>query len=104
MKVILLVVSLFFSTLGLAQSSSSNEIWIDVRTAEEYAAGHLAVATNIPFDVIAAHISSITTDKSAPIHLYCKSGRRAEIALQTLQSLGYTKVTNEGGYQELTAK
>jgi phage shock protein E len=104
MKTLLLVVSLFFSTLGFAQSQANNEIWIDVRTAEEYAAGHVPTATNIPFGVIAANINSLTTDKNARIHLYCKSGRRADIALKTLQSLGYTKVTNEGGYQDLKAK
>ncbi|CAM3844160.1 rhodanese-like domain-containing protein [Rheinheimera salexigens] len=101
MKTLLLLVSLFFASFGFAQSQTENEIWLDVRTAEEYAAGHIETAINIPFDVMATHISSITTDKNATIHLYCKSGRRAEIALQTLQSLGYTNVTNEGGYEEL---
>lgn len=79
-------------------------IWIDVRTAEEFTAGHIEGAINIPVEQISAKISQLTEDKNAPIHLYCRSGRRAEITLTELQKLGYRQVTNHGGYQDLLRK
>ena len=79
-------------------------IWIDVRTPEEYQEGHLDDAVNIPHDQIANKISATAADKNAPIHLYCRSGHRASIAKQALEEMGYTHVTNEGGYEALKAQ
>ena len=58
-------------------------------------------AANIPFDRIGDKITAVQPDKTAPVHLYCKSGRRAEAARQTLLKMGYTDVTNHGGYEDL---
>lgn len=76
-------------------------LWIDVRSADEHQAGHLANAVNIPHHHIAQQIATIAPNKDTPIHVYCRSGRRSELALQTLQSLGYTNVTNRGAYKDL---
>lgn len=96
---------LWFSLLlacGLARAEALPEgTWIDVRTTEEYQAGHLENAQNIPFDEIKDKIQALNLDKDAPIHLYCKSGRRAEVALNQLKELGYTNVQNHGGYDDL---
>ena len=81
--------------------------WIDVRTAEEFAGGHHPEAVNIPYETISEHIASVTEDKDADIRMYCRSGRRSGFAMETVQALGYTDVTNEGGYddvQKLLAK
>ena len=86
------------------QPAKAKGIWIDVRTPEEYQEGHLADAVNIPHDQIANKISATAADKNAPIHLYCKSGRRAGLAKQQLEKMGYTNVSNHGGYQDLLAK
>lgn len=85
-------------------SAKKQSIWIDVRSAEEYQAGHIAGAVNIPHTDIAQKISSITTDKDAEIHLYCRSGRRSDVALQELKKLGYTNITNQGAYDDLVKK
>lgn len=87
----------------VSHQAQQADIWLDVRTLEEYQEGHLKDAINIPFDDI-KKISTITNDKKATIHLYCRSGRRAEVARQTLMDLGYTNVTNQGGYRELLDK
>ena len=79
-------------------------IWIDVRTEEEYVQGHLANAINIPYEEIGARVSQVTEDKSADIRVYCRTGRRSGIAKETLESLGYDHVTNEGGYQDLISR
>jgi len=78
--------------------------WIDVRTGFEYGLGHIEGAINIPYDEISSRIKSITEDKDAKIHLYCRSGNRSGKALKTLQSLGYTKAINEGGYNEISKR
>ena len=87
-----------------AQPAKAKRIWIDVRTPEEFKEGHLKDAVNIPVDQIGARIGSVSPDKSAPVNLYCRSGRRSEAALQELKKMGYTNVTNHGGYQDLLQK
>ncbi|AQT62214.1 MerR family transcriptional regulator [Cellvibrio mixtus] len=79
----------------------ASDIWIDVRTTEEFNAGHIEGAAHIPYEEIAARISEITTDKNATIHLYCRSGNRSGIAQQTLQAMGFKNAINEGGYEAL---
>lgn len=76
-------------------------VWIDVRSPEEFATGHLAGATNIPHDEIAGRIAALVPDKSTEIHLYCRSGRRSGLAREVLLGQGYTKVTNDGAYEDL---
>jgi phage shock protein E len=78
--------------------------WIDVRTNVEHSMGHLEGSVNIPHGNIAEKIAAITEDKNANIHLYCRSGGRADKALQTLQGLGYTQAVNEGGYDDIVEK
>ena len=82
-------------------STLSNSIWIDVRTADEFNAGHIEGAAHIPYEEIAVRISEVTTDKDAIIHLYCRSGNRSGIAQQILQSMGFSNAVNEGGYEML---
>ncbi|MDU5793655.1 rhodanese-like domain-containing protein [Haemophilus parainfluenzae] len=79
-------------------------VWIDVRSAEEFNAGHLQDAVNIPHDKIIEGVKALGSDKDAPINLYCRSGRRAEAALTELKNAGYTNVTNHGGYEDLVKK
>lgn len=86
----------------LRQAPARQEaVWIDVRTPEEYAAGHLENAKNIPHDQIGQQIAAHVPNKNTPINLYCRSGRRAETAKQALESMGYTNVQNRGGYEQL---
>ncbi|MBF1254902.1 rhodanese-like domain-containing protein [Haemophilus parainfluenzae] len=86
------------------QPEKAKGVWIDVRSAEEFNAGHLQDAVNIPHDQILARIQAVSPDKNAPINLYCRSGRRAEAALTELKNAGYTNVTNHGGYEDLVKK
>lgn len=71
---------------------------VDVREPHEYAAGHVPGAINIPRGLIESQIwnhvgSSEKTDKERPIILQCQSGKRATLASQTLQELGFTHTT-----------
>lgn len=105
-----------FATWGLATESALKEptaqvqkhkegvVWIDVRTAGEFEQGHLSHAINIPYEQVGEKIAQVATNKNTPIHLYCHSGRRAEVALNTLKNMGYTQVFNEGAYIDLLKK
>lgn len=104
MKTILTVIFLLFSTGLFAETDNSRAVWLDVRTTEEYATGHIEGAINIPHNEIAQRIAELDLDKATPIVLYCKSGRRAGIALETLTNMGYSQVTNEGGYEAIKQK
>ena len=86
------------------QPEKAKGVWIDVRSAEEFNAGHLQDAVNIPHDQILARIQAVSPDKNVPVNLYCRSGRRAEAALTELKNAGYTNVTNHGGYEDLVKK
>ena len=86
------------------QPEKAKGVWIDVRSAEEFNAGHLQGAVNIPHDKIIEGVKALGSDKDAPINLYCRSGRRAETALTELKNAGYTNVTNHGGYEDLVKK
>ena len=86
------------------QPEKAKGIWIDVRSAEEFNSGHLQNAVNIPHDQIIEGIKAVSSDKNAPINLYYRSGRRAEVALNELKKAGYTNVTNHGGYDDLIKK
>lgn len=74
---------------------------VDVRTASEYAQGHLENALLIPHDQIVARAGELGDDKTRPIVLYCRSGNRSSQAKKALDALGYTNVMNAGGYEGL---
>lgn len=64
---------------------------VDVRTPEEFAAGHLSGAILIPYDQIAARARELGPN-TTPIVIYCRTGRRTGIAASALASLGYPRV------------
>jgi len=73
---------------------------IDVRTVEEWKAGHLASAQHLQLELLASNISELATDKDQPIYLYCRSGNRSGQAKTILEALGYSQVTNAGGLRD----
>ena len=85
------------------QQIRAGALLVDVRSPEEFAAGHLEGALNIPHDVIAARLAEFGQDKTKQIVLYCRSGRRSGIARDALIANGFTAVVNAGGYEDLKA-
>ncbi len=72
-------------------------VFIDVRTPEEYAAGHIPGAKLIPLDEIEKRISEIPRDKQ--VYLYCRSGRRSAKAAEILAKHGFANIENvQGGF------
>jgi phage shock protein E len=74
---------------------------IDVRTEQEYNAGHLKNSINIPYGEIKNKIADLALDKNEKIIVYCRSGRRSGIAKEALDEMGYTNVINAGAYEKL---
>ena len=88
------------------QLTANNDITvIDVREAEEFSQGHLQGATNIPRGVLEFQIGDHFADIKTPIVVYCKTGGRAALSAQALQTLGYQNVSSiEGGFEAWTAQ
>ena len=63
---------------------------LDVRAPEEYAAGHVPGAVNIPHDQVADRLAEIPKDKD--VVLYCRSGRRSALAGEVLVGNGYQRL------------
>ena len=103
----LLLLSFFVTVCGQVNANdyekifSKENVLIDVRTPSEYQAGHLKNAVNIPYDKIKSEIEKLASDKAQTIVVYCRSGRRADIAAKNLTGLGYKNVINAGRYNEL---
>ncbi|MBB1381699.1 rhodanese-like domain-containing protein, partial [Shewanella sp. SR41-2] len=74
---------------------------IDVRTAEEFAAGHIEGAINIPFENIVPELAKRNIAKDAEVVLYCRSGNRSGVAQQSLIKQGYSNTYNAGGFDSL---
>lgn len=70
---------------------------IDVREAEEFAAGHLPDARNVPLAKLADRIGEIERFKDRPVIVCCASGVRAGKACGQLGKLGFAKVHNLSG-------
>lgn len=72
-------------------------IILDVRTFEEYEAGHIHEAICIPNETIDARVEKQLKDKDQLILVYCRSGNRSKQASKKLAKLGYTNVKEFGG-------
>ncbi|MBR3873686.1 MAG: rhodanese-like domain-containing protein [Clostridia bacterium] len=74
-----------------------NYIILDVRTEQEYAAGHIPGAMVIPNETIGTEEISQLPDRDQLIMVYCRSGNRSRQASDKLVKLGYTNIVEFGG-------
>ena len=71
---------------------------VDVCNADEYAAGHISAAKNIPVDRLATDLPLQVKNKALPLLFVCASGIRSGKAATAAIKLGYEKVyTLRGG-------
>ena len=68
---------------------------VDVRTPDEFAAGHLPGAVNIPLQELAGRLGELEPKDTAVV-LYCRSGHRSGNAARTLKSTGFVAVHDLG--------
>jgi phage shock protein E len=83
-------------TQAKALVRTQKALLLDVRTAEEFAEGHLEGAINIPVQVLEVKLSSLPAKKDQDIVVYCRSGRRSATAKAILEKAGFTKVHDLG--------
>ena len=82
---------------AFARELSKTEVQlVDVRTPEEYAEGHIPGAVNMNVQDAAFDQQLATLDKTRPVALYCRSGRRSKLAATRAAKVGY-KVTELNG-------
>lgn len=80
------------------QNLNNNDILLDVRTPEEFKAGNIAGALNIPVDELRCRITELPKNKN--IYVYCQVGLRGYLASRILLQNGFEKVFNlSGGYR-----
>ena len=78
-------------------AEESGYIILDVRRPDEFAAGHIPNAINVPNETIGTAELSELPDKNQLIMVYCRSGRRSKEASEKLVKLGYTNIVEFGG-------
>ena len=81
-------------------SISAETVIIDVRTPGEFASGHLEGAVNI--DVQSASFDETVTQlpTDGEYVVYCQSGNRSAAAIDRMEGLGFTELTDAGGVGE----
>ena len=82
------------------------DVLIDVREADEYAAGHIAGAINIPRGLLEFRLSSTAEldSRALRVVLYCKTSGRAALAAVAMADMGYLDVHSiAGGYDAWVA-
>ena len=72
-------------------------IVLDVRTAAEFAAGHVPGARNVSHDELPAKLAELSPLKDKQVVLYCRSGRRTAIAAETLRGAGFGQLLHLEG-------
>lgn len=72
-------------------------ILLDVRRADEFAAGHIPGAVNLPNEKIGTEEIASLPNKNQTIYIYCRSGNRSKKAADKLLALGYTSLIEFGG-------
>ncbi len=78
-------------------AQESGYIILDVRRPDEFAAGHIPNAINVPNESIGTDEIPELPYKDQLIMVYCRSGRRSKEASEKLVKLGYTNIVEFGG-------
>lgn len=120
-KLILLLITISFLILDVnaQEQSSAKKIsprklerklkkdiqLVDVRTSKEFNEQHIKTAVNLNIDDVNFLQAVQYLDKSKPVYLYCRSGKRSNKAAKKLDSLGFQKVYDlEGGINSWNKK
>ena len=80
----------------MAELQQQGLVLLDVRSSEEFAAGHIKGAINIPHDQLAERLAELPKGES--LIVYCRSGRRAGLAAAVLQQAGFKELYELEGH------
>jgi rhodanese-related sulfurtransferase len=79
-------------TLLARIAAGAAPVILDVRSAREFADGHVPGAVHVPFWAVGTRIEAIAADKDEELVVYCGHGPRAMIAGRTLRRRGFTRL------------
>ena len=85
------------TALKTALDAGQVPVLVDVRSAEEYAAGHVKGARNIPVGQVQGRLAELEAYKGGDVYVICQSGGRSAKASATLAAAGYKAVNVTGG-------
>tara|TARA_B110000196_G_C21077728_1_gene630828 strand:+ start:340 stop:729 length:390 start_codon:yes stop_codon:yes gene_type:complete len=83
--------------LTLMATPANKTLVLDVRSADEFAEGHIAGAINISHEEINANLSKIMAYKDQTVVVHCRSGRRAISAENDLRAAGFSDLRHLDG-------
>ena len=79
----------------------NDAVLVDVRTEDEYNSGYIENSLNIDYFSNDFSVNADKLDKSKPIILYCRSGKRSSMSANKISKLGFKEIYNlEGGILE----
>lgn len=84
--------------------TEENYVILDVRTAQEFASGHIPGAVLLPNETIGTEDIPLLPDQDQLILVYCRSGNRSKQAAEKLAQLGYTNIVEFGGINSWTGE
>ncbi len=85
------------ATLATALEKEPPPLVLDVRTPDEFTAGHVPGARNIPLGDLSKHLGDLEASKAAPIYVICRSGSRSAKATALLLKAGFKAPVNVAG-------
>jgi rhodanese-related sulfurtransferase len=77
---------------AVALINREKAVVVDVSDAQEFSAGHISNAKNVPLDQLEAQLPSVVKNKALPLILVCAQGQRSQRAVAVAKKLGYTNV------------
>lgn len=87
------------ATLDGSDAAAREKVFVDVRTPEEFAAGHVEGAINIPHTEMPERWRELEPYRGDSIIVYCRTGRRSAIALEVLDEQGFEFTRNAGSLE-----
>src|SRR3989442_14800591 len=85
--------------LNAARNGTTKPVVIDVREQDEVEQGIIPGAIHIPRGYLESRVEQYIPDYETPVVAYCASGNRSAFAAETLQQMGYHRVTSlKGGF------
>lgn len=87
------------ATIDLKGVIAEGAFLVDVRTAGEFADGHVKGSVNIPLDRVQSQLAKFKNKKN--IIVFCRSGGRSSQAKSILEQNGFTNVVNGGTWNNV---
>lgn len=97
---VLVAVGALTACSGESVDVTDDTVVLDVRTPEEFAEGHLAGAQNIDVSADDFDEQVAQLDADEPIVVYCRTGNRSAEAVERMEGLGFTDLTDVGSLQD----